>query len=147
MDVMYFCKTLPSNLPEADCSIFTLSVVGRLSRFVTINSTSIKPSIKVRNLTYHIFWESLWCRQPLGPIRVLHSLLCLVLFTFGENLIFAIISPAFVFRSDTNRVCVWKVVQGCRQGEVSYPSNLEKHLFASKEALKIKDYVKFKLGG
>ena len=40
------CKTLPSNLPEADCSIFTLSVVGRSSsRFVTINSTSIKPSI------------------------------------------------------------------------------------------------------
>ena len=23
------CKTLPSNLPVADCSIFTLSVVGR----------------------------------------------------------------------------------------------------------------------
>ena len=31
------------------------------SRFVTINSTSIKPSIKVRNLTYYIFGESLWC--------------------------------------------------------------------------------------
>ena len=29
------------------------------SRFVTINSTSIKPSIKVRNLTYYIFGESL----------------------------------------------------------------------------------------
>ena len=24
-----YCKTLPSNLPEADCSIFTLSVVGQ----------------------------------------------------------------------------------------------------------------------
>ena len=36
-----------------------LIAVGRLSRFVTINSTSIKPSIKVRNLTYYIFGESL----------------------------------------------------------------------------------------
>ena len=53
----YNCKTLPVHLPEADCSIFTLSVgrsVGRRlsSRFVTINSTSIKPSMKVRNITY-----------------------------------------------------------------------------------------------
>ena len=49
------CKTLPVHLPEADCSIFTLSVGRRRrlsSRFVTINSTSIKPSMKVRNLTY-----------------------------------------------------------------------------------------------
>ena len=66
-----YCKTLPVHLPEADCSIFTLSVVvGRRrlssSRFVTINSTSIKPSSKVRNLTYYIFGESLWCWQPLG---------------------------------------------------------------------------------
>ena len=29
------------------------------SRFVTINSTSIKPSVKVRNLTFYIFGESL----------------------------------------------------------------------------------------
>ena len=55
-----YCKTLPFDLPEADCSIYTLSVVGwSSSRFVTINSTSIKPSIKVRNLTYYIFGESL----------------------------------------------------------------------------------------
>ena len=33
--------------------------VGWSSRFVTINSTSIKPSIKVRNQTYYIFGESL----------------------------------------------------------------------------------------
>ena len=33
--IRIFCKTLPSNLQEADCSIFTLSV-GRLSRFVTL---------------------------------------------------------------------------------------------------------------
>ena len=32
---------------------------------VTINSTSIKSST-VRNLTYHIIGESLWCWQPLG---------------------------------------------------------------------------------
>ena len=62
------CRTLPSNHPEADCSIFTLMSVGwsSSSLFVTINSTSIKPSIKVRNLTYYIFGESLWCWQPLG---------------------------------------------------------------------------------
>merc|ERR1719397_926011 len=49
-----YCKTLPVHLPEADCSIFTLSVGRRRlsSRFVTINSTSIKPSMKFRNLTY-----------------------------------------------------------------------------------------------
>ena len=35
-------------------------LVGWLSsRFVTINSTSIKPSVKVRNLTFYIFGESL----------------------------------------------------------------------------------------
>ena len=62
-----YCKTLPVHLPEADCSIFTLSVGRRLlSRFVTINSTSTKPSIKVRNLTCYIFGESSWCWQPLG---------------------------------------------------------------------------------
>ena len=38
------------------CNIFIKFLVGQLSsRFVTINSTSIKPSIKVRNLTYYIF--------------------------------------------------------------------------------------------
>ena len=45
------CKTLPVHLPEADCSIFTL-LSSSSSRFVTINSTSIKPSTKVTNLTY-----------------------------------------------------------------------------------------------
>ena len=54
-NIRHNCKTLPVHLPEADCSIFTLSsssVVGcRLSRFVTINSTSIELSMKVRNLT------------------------------------------------------------------------------------------------
>ena len=60
MIIMHNCKTLPSNLPEADCSIFTRLSVGWLSsRFVTINSTSIKPSVKVRNQTYYIFGESL----------------------------------------------------------------------------------------
>ena len=41
------------HLPEADCSIFTLSSsVGRLSHFVAINSTFRKSSMKVRNLAY-----------------------------------------------------------------------------------------------
>ena len=65
-----YCKTLPSNLPEAGCSIFIRSVgQSSSSRFVTINSTSIKPSIKVRNLTYHIIGESLWCWQPIAHIN------------------------------------------------------------------------------
>ena len=37
-----YCKTLPSNLPKADCSIFTLSS----SRSVTINSTSINLQLR-----------------------------------------------------------------------------------------------------
>ena len=36
------------------------------SRFVTINSTSIKPQMKVRNQIYCIFGEYLWCFQPMG---------------------------------------------------------------------------------
>ena len=64
------------------------------------------------------------------------------LFTFGENLILTIISSDSVLRPDKNLVCVWKVVQGCWQGEVSYPVNWEWHLRASEEATKIKDYVK-----
>ena len=47
--------------------------------------------------------------------------------TFGENFILTIISMGSVcvkceapmFSPDTNRVCVWKVVHGCRHGEVS----------------------------
>ena len=35
------------------------SVAGQSSGFVTVNSTSIKPSVKVRNLTFYIFGESL----------------------------------------------------------------------------------------
>ena len=40
------CKTLPFYLPEANCPIFT-RLVGRLVADVTINFSSIKPSIKV----------------------------------------------------------------------------------------------------
>ena len=55
--------------PSRGRLLYIHPVVGcRLSssRFVTINSTSIKPSVKVRNLTFYIFGESLWCWQPLG---------------------------------------------------------------------------------
>ena len=41
-------------------------LVGWSSRFVTINSISMKPSVKIRNQTYYIYGESLWCWQSLG---------------------------------------------------------------------------------
>ena len=69
------CKTLPVHLPEADCSIFTLSVGRRLSsRFVTINSTSIKPSMKVRNLTYvhHIILSASYLTQCIMSAPSVH---------------------------------------------------------------------------
>ena len=47
-----YCKTLPSNLPEANYSIFT-GCRSSSSRFVTINTSSMKPSIKVRNRTHY----------------------------------------------------------------------------------------------
>ena len=49
---------LPMYLPEAECSIFSeyYSPCCRSSHFVTINSTSIKPSIKVRNLNLLYIW-------------------------------------------------------------------------------------------
>ena len=62
----HFCKTLPFHLPEQIALYSPCRSSSSSSRFVTINSTSIKPSVKVRNLTYYIFGESLWCRQPLG---------------------------------------------------------------------------------
>ena len=55
------CKTLPAQCPSSRGRLLYIHpvvvVVGRrLSRFVTINSTSIEPSMKVRNLTsvHHI---------------------------------------------------------------------------------------------
>ena len=75
-------------------------VVRRLSHFVTINITSIKPSIQVRNLTCCIFRESWWWFQPLGTLvnhqcitwlgvskfrsRVLHHLICPVCVIFSQ---------------------------------------------------------------
>ena len=58
-----YCKTLPfHHLPEADCRIFTLDLLVD----ITMKFASTNPSIKVRNLTFYIFLESLWCRQRLG---------------------------------------------------------------------------------
>ena len=61
-EILYFEKPYKSRL----LYIHPVVVVGCLSRFVTINSTSMKSSKKVRDIIYDIFEESVWCWQPSG---------------------------------------------------------------------------------